>query len=143
MKTMKSTNFAFAVVALVAAATVLFVGGVQPAVADEPSNPFAGTWSGTFARAVDGANGTLEWTFSDSGRLTGTGHHNVLNLDLTFVGHVGSDGKCVIVGFQVGGESGLPHVGEAVINGAGQLVATVTAAWDNSLQVVATLDPVS
>ena len=139
MKIMRSTRIAFAVVAIVAAATALFVGGAQPAVADQPVNPFAGIWSGTF----DGAHGTVEWTFSDSGRLTGTGHNNTVNLDLTFVGHVGSDGKITIVGFQVGGDSGLPHGGEAVINDAGQLVASVTAMWDETQQVVATLNRVS
>jgi hypothetical protein len=143
MEIMRFTRFAFAVAALAAAATVLFGGGAQPAVADQPVNPFAGSWSGTFARAADGANGTVEWTFSDSGQLTGTGHNNVENVDLAFVGHVGSDGKIIIVGFQVGGASGLPHLGDAVINGAGQLVASVTATWDKTLQVVATLDPVS
>jgi hypothetical protein len=113
---------------------LLLVGGSQPVPADVPANPFTGSWSGTITLVGGGVVGTIEWTISDAGRLTGTAHRTADNLDFTLVGHVGGDGR---VELKVdaeggGGGSGDPWMGEAAINDNGQLVATITAAYGGS-----------
>jgi hypothetical protein len=135
--------------AIVLALVVLtFLGGAQIGRGGELDNPFAGSWSGTLAVAGGGVVGTIEWTISDAGRLTGTSHR-IDGANFTLVGHLGGDGNVQLrVDLEGGGGgSGDPWAGEAIINGNGQTVATIAATYGRSPhfetpELVLTLDPV-
>jgi hypothetical protein len=133
MSTRKLISAVAVVLALGLAGAMAF-SNPPVALADPPDSPFAGNWAGTF-ESNQGHEGTVAWTFSEAGRLTGTGVNTVLNISVEFVGHIGSDGRLVL-------EGGGAFLGTAVINDDGQLVASTTFVEDESLVVVATLDPV-
>jgi hypothetical protein len=116
------------VVATAGAAAVLGVGAATAEAAADAS-PFAGSWSGTYSVA-DPADpdfhraGSLQWTISDEGRLTGTFQRIAPAFEGTFTGHVGADGKLMMIVHNESG--GVPHAGTAAIGGDGSLVATAT-----------------
>jgi hypothetical protein len=140
--TLNRTVSSLTLVLTLGIAAALF-GGAPAALADPPTNPFAGSWSGTFEDNF-GSVGTIDWTITDAGQLTGTGLNTVYNLGFSFVGHITSDGKVNLIGSTMGGgsESGNPFLGTAVINDDGQMVATTTSTWNQDWVVVGTLDPV-
>ena len=94
-----------------------------PAQADPPPNPFAGSWSGTWAIAALEKGGTFDWTITDAGGITGTVTTTTIGLESSgnIQGHVGSDGKLMFVGY-----SGWPFQGMAAIDCDGRLVASAT-----------------
>jgi len=116
-------------VALAALATVVAVAPATSAEAYAGVSLFAGTWSGTFSVADPRdpefhRAGTFTWTISDDGRLSGTFKRIAPAFEGTFVGHIGEDGKLMMVVRNEGG--GVPHDGTAVIDGDGKLVASAT-----------------
>ena len=105
---------------MLAGCLVLAVGALgavgTPAQADPPANPFAGSWSGTWSLAAHNEAGTMDWTISDAGRITGRIRIGAI------VGHVSADGKLEFVGLApndvpAGGFNGIPFQGTAVIDG--------------------------
>jgi hypothetical protein len=126
-----------------------FTPGVGTAEATPIVSPFAGHWSGTMiiTDSVDPewlAVGTLEWTISDVGRITGTFFVETFGHDGRFSGHVGPDGQLMVVMLKEGG--GIPHDGTAAIASDGSLVASATDSWSDvpvsvhTWSIVATLD---
>jgi hypothetical protein len=115
--------------AALGAVAVLDVGSAMADAAPNVS-PFAGNWSGTFTitDSVDPdfeGGGTFEWLISDAGRITGTFYVDIFDHHGTFVGHVDTDGKLMVV-MQPEGSGGVPHEGTAAIDGDGNLVASAT-----------------
>jgi hypothetical protein len=131
------------VVAVVAMIALAFAA--TPAQA-APSNPFAGEWSGNFYGP--GVEGTVDWTISPSGVITGTFYNTTLDIGGTMVGHVDKDGNLHlnpnIYGPGPGGEggNGEHHAGTATINEDGQLVGETVGVWHGGYAVTAILDPV-
>jgi hypothetical protein len=66
------------------------------------ANPFAGTWLGPWQTPAE--DGTMNVTVGTNGQLTGTSHHNQLNLSGTISGSVNNSGgfatTTVYPGFQ-------------------------------------------
>ena len=98
-------------------------------------SPFAGDWSGAFVvtDSVDpefSAVGTLDWTVSNVGRVTGTFYVDTFGHGGTFAGHVRADGKLMVV-MNTDDGGGIPHDGTASIDDAGQLVASATDTWSD------------
>jgi len=128
--------------AALSAVAVLDVG--SPTAEAAPSvSPFAGSWSGTWAHVEDDVVGTYDWTISDAGRITGTLYNTTFDLSGALVGHVGADGN-LMVNFMTPGDdpsiSGFPFQGTAVIDGDGNLVASVTGTWSGAVSLVAILE---
>jgi hypothetical protein len=104
---------------------------VAPATADAaPSvSPFAGNWSGTWT-GDNGQDGTLDWTVSDAGQLTGRVHHTQDGESGEIRGHVDADGFLMMVAFAPSDDrshgNGVPLQGTAVIDGDGKLNASIT-----------------
>jgi len=142
---MKFTRLLPSIVALVAAMTLSFAAGAAPAQADPPTNPFAGSWSGTFSvqYQYDGefeAVGTCDWTISAAGRMTGTFHNTKSGNSGPIVGHVSADGNLnLIVAVPGALYSGTPHKGTAIIDD-GNLVASYTVTYSGGHSVVAILE---
>jgi hypothetical protein len=116
------------VLAAMGAAAVLDVRSATAEAAPDVS-PFAGSWSGTFSVAdPDDPDfhraGSLQWTISDEGRLSGTFQRITPAFEGTFTGHVGADGMLMMIVHNESG--GVPHEGTAAIEGDGSLVATAT-----------------
>ncbi len=112
--------------AALSAVAVLDVGSSTAEAAPSVS-PFAGSWSGTYS--APGLGGTIDWTISDTGQLTGT-FYNYVYGGGTVDGHVSAHGNLVLY-FRKPDffSSGWPFQGTAVIAGAGDLVATYTNPW--------------
>ena len=98
-------------------------------------SPFAGSWSGTWIVAEGTEHehgGTFDWTISNQGHITGRVHPST-GTSGDVVGHVGTDGDILMVGFAPNdaassGANGYPFHGTAVIDGSGRLVASMTGA---------------
>jgi hypothetical protein len=143
---MTSTMSRLVLTSALALGALAVIGGFTPgaATADaEPSvSPFAGSWSGTWAVAELGADGTWDLTISDAGRLTG-------RVDITgadggaIVGHVGADGNLMLIGFAPADDpllgNGAAFQGTAAIDGDGRLVASATRT-DSGRTLVAVLE---
>ena len=107
---------------------------------------FAGSWSGTwdvFELEVVVSTGTLDWTISNAGQITGTVSSDTAGSG-TMVGHVGAGGMLMIIGHvpadePSGGLNGIPFQGAAMIDGEGRLVVSATRA-DSSRSLVASLE---
>jgi hypothetical protein len=116
-----------------------------PAQADPPANPFAGSWSGTWSHVEDEVVGTVALTISDAGWIRGSVYNATDGRSGTNVGHVGADGKLLIIAFvptdePAGGGSGYPHQGTAVIDGDGNLVLSATSTDSGVSSFVAILE---
>src|SRR5262245_51369254 len=131
--------------AAMGAAAVLDVGAATAEAA--PSvNPFAGSWSGTWSVVDSEQNGTLDFTISDAGVLSGRVYHaqDGENGWGTVVGHVRADGELVLIAFAPADDptshgSGVPHQGAVVINDEGDLLASFTGTKSGGFSVVAIL----
>lgn len=127
--------------ALVALAGVF---DVAPATAAGNVSPFAGNWSGkwtVFEVEVIGT-GTFDWTISDAGRISGT--VNTPPEGGTVVGHVGENGKLVMIGYAPADDpltgNGVPFVGTAEIVEDGTLVVSVTRKDNKDRSLLAILE---
>jgi len=95
-------------------------------------NPFAGSWSGTYALPDFGGGGTAELDISKSGVLMGrsvnfdgTGH--------TLIGHVAADGAAVGVAiFDDPGHAAETFSGNCSIDAGGTMVADLTGCIQNN-----------
>ena len=126
------------------AVTVLDVGAPTADAATSVS-PFAGSWSGTWAHVEDEAVGITDWTISDAGRISGTTYNFTENSGGAIVGHVGADGKLVIIASVPNDDvpasaSGYPHQGTAVIDGDGKLVVSATGTGAGAVSFVAVFE---
>jgi len=122
-----------------------FTPGVPTAEAAPSVSPFAGSWSGTWAHVEDEAVGITDWTISDAGRISGTTYNFTENSGGAIVGHVGADGKLVIIASVPNDDvpasaSGYPHQGTAVIDGDGKLVVSATGTGAGAVSFVAILE---
>jgi hypothetical protein len=131
--------------AAMGAVTVLDVGSATAEAAPSVSQ-FAGSWSGPWSVAEAGQDGTLDWTVSDAGRLTGRVYH-AQDGDGGWgavVGHVGADGTLNLIAYAPADTSshgnGVPHQGTVVIDEEGNLLASFTATFSGGLSVVAVLE---
>jgi hypothetical protein len=120
--------------AALSAVAVLDVGS-RAAEAAPSVSPFAGSWSGTWAIAERGAVGIFDWTISDAGGMTGATHNTTFGDGGTIVGHVGADGKLMMIGYAPNdvpatGSNGFAFQGTAVIDGDGKLVVSATGLGD-------------
>jgi hypothetical protein len=105
--------------AAMGAVAVLDVG--FPTAQAEPSvSPFAGNWSGTWV-GDNGQDGTLDWTISDSGQLTGRVSHTQDGQSGEVRGRVRADGFIVMIAFAPSDDplhgNGVPLQGTAEIDG--------------------------
>jgi hypothetical protein len=125
MKTMTRWTMAGALaLAGVGAAAVIDVG--TPSAEAAPSvSPFAGNWSGTWTGVENGQDGTLDWTVSDAGRLTGRVFHTQDGEGGEIRGHIRVDGFVMMCAFAPSDDlshgSGVPLQGTAGIDGDGKL----------------------
>jgi hypothetical protein len=129
------------VLAVVAVLALSVVGGAGSAQAAPSSNPFAGSWTGTFtARDFEGV-GTVHWDITSSGKLTGTFFNTTVGAGGTMVGYVEKGGTIHLIANSDGGggSSGEPHKGMAYLDGDGNLVANTTGVWHGGYRVSATL----
>ena len=124
--------------AAMGAAAVLDVGSAT-ARAEPSASPFAGSWSGTWTHVEDGDFGTSDWTISNAGRITGTGHSIPNNFSVTIVGHVRADGKLETIAGAPNdvpaGGSGYPSQGTAVIDDD-KLVVSFANTWPGGISGV-------
>jgi hypothetical protein len=134
--------------AVAAAAALSFAVWSSPAQATA-NNPFAGEWCGTFELVGDedpAVVGTMEWTISPAGRISGTFLNTTLGIPGTMAGHVDSDGTLHlnpnIYGAGPGGEggNGEHHAGTAVITEDGTLIGETTGVWHGGYSVTAILE---
>jgi hypothetical protein len=142
-------RFSLSCMAVAAAAVLSYA--VWPASAQATaSNPFAGEWCGTFELVGDedpAIEGTMEWTISPAGQITGTFINTTLDISGTMVGHIDNDGTINlnpnIYGPGPGGEggNGEHHAGQAYIDEGGNLVASTTGVWHGGYSVDAVLSP--
>jgi hypothetical protein len=127
---MTFTRLLPSIVALAAALTLFFAGGAAPAQADPQANPFAGNWSGTWIGVENGQDGTLDFTISDAGLLTGRVYHTQDGQGGEVRGHVRADGDFKMVGFAPSDDpshgGGVPLQGTAMIDDDGRLNASLT-----------------
>jgi hypothetical protein len=113
--------------------------------ADQPANPFAGDWSGTWSVNEGGVFGTFDWTISDGGRISGTVYSTTATPgDGQIVGHVDADGEMKFIGWAPSdtpgiGANGFPFLGTAEIDDDGNLVASLERA-DGGYLLVANLE---
>jgi len=116
--------------AVLGAAAVLDVGSATAVAAADVSS-FAGSWSGTWIGLDNGADGTLSWTVSDAGRLTGTITHTQVGDTGAICGDIRADGFVRMVAFVPSDDPalngcGAPLDGPAEIDGDGNLVIALT-----------------
>ena len=93
-------------------------------------SPFAGSWSGTWSEP--GVVGAHDWTISEAGQITGTIYNITYDIGGATVGHVGADGKLMVIFLTPGADpsiSGFPFQGTAMIDGEGNLVASCTGMY--------------
>jgi len=115
------------------------------AQADQPANPFAGNWYGTWSVNEGGVFGTFDWTISDAGRISGRVYSTTATPgDGKIVGHVGADGNLTFIGWAPSatpgiGANGFPFLGTAAIDGDGKLAASLVRA-DGGYVLVANLE---
>ena len=127
-------------------AVAVLDAGSTTAEAAPSVSPFAGSWSGTWADVVESERvGTLDWTISDAGRITGTVTSSMGSRSGTLVGHVGADGNLVLIRYVPNDEpssmyNGFPFQGTVVIEGDGKLVASVTGTPSGAPSFVAILE---
>ena len=108
-----------------------FTPGVQTAEAASSASPFAGSWSGTWIGLDNGADGTLSWTVSDEGVLTGRISHTQVGDSGEIRGHIRDDGFVKMVAFAPSDDPsengcGAPLAGPAEIDGVGDLIISLT-----------------
>ena len=120
----------FMALAALSAVAVLDVGSSTAEAAPSVS-PFAGSWSGTWT-GNNGYDGTLSWTVSDAGVLTGRITHTQIGDSGEIRGHVRADGLVRMVAFAPSDDpsvngSGVPLQGTAGIDGDGTLIASLSA----------------
>ena len=122
-----------------------FTPGVATAEAAPDASPFAGSWSGTWIGLDNGADGTLSWTVSDEGRLTGSITHTQVGDTGEIRGHIRADGLVRMVAFAPSDDPSVNGCGAALdgpagIDGDGNLVISLTGT-PTGLRFVVTLEP--
>ena len=122
-------------VALAAMAAVVAFAPATSAEAAPSVSAFAGSWSGTWdIAAIEDHRGTFDWTISDAGRITGTVVYTATGDSGAIVGHVGTDGHIMMIGYAPNVEpttgNGFPFQGTAGIDGDGKLVASMTGMFN-------------
>ena len=131
--------------ALAATGAVTVLDVDSPTAEAAPSvSRFAGSWSGTWFHFEDGDFGTIDWTISDAGRISGTGHSIPNDFGGAIVGHVGADGDLEMVAAVPNdvpaGGSGYPSQGTAVIDGGGKLVVSFANTFPGGISGVSTFE---
>jgi hypothetical protein len=117
------------------------LGGSPAAQAAQPTNPFAGAWSGEytfyFADGTPAFGGTVEWTVSAHGVLLGAVDSDT-EFESTLRGHVDPNGQVIIVNPPFG----FPTPGHASINDDGQMETTLVNPWPDGFTIETVMDPV-
>jgi hypothetical protein len=131
--------------ALAAAAAAVF--DVGAAAADPSVSPFAGNWSGTWSALNYTEDGTLAWTVSDAGRLSGRVFH-AQDGEIGWGeirGHVRADGTFEMVAFAPADDhehgNGVPHQGTVELGTDSRLYLSFTSTFSGGITVVAVLAP--
>jgi hypothetical protein len=105
--------------AAMGAVAVLDVGAPMAEAATDAS-PFEGSWSGTWV-GDNGQDGTLDWTVSAEGQMTGTVSHTQDGESGAIRGHIRADGFVMMTAFAPSEDplhgNGVPLQGTAEIDG--------------------------
>jgi hypothetical protein len=130
--------------ALAAVGTAVALAPASSAEASPGLSTFEGSWSGTWSIAERDLVGTLDWTISGEGRITGRVTNTTIGKSGKVVGHIGADGSLNFLGFAPSdtpgdGPNGVPFQGTASKDEVGKLVVAVTGTDADGPLLVASL----